>query len=144
MKKIAILNGVNMDRLGIREPGIYGDCKLSDLIGLLREEAKKLGVEIVDFQTNYEGAMVEMIAELADSGVKLAVINPAAFTHTSVALRDSMAGSGIRFVEVHISNIFNRENFRRESLTAPVCDAVVAGMGFEGYAAALRYLSKFE
>lgn len=141
MKTIAVINGVNMDRLGKREPQIYGSETLDMLIGSLRKEAAKLGVEIAAFQSNHEGAIVDEIARLADSGVKLGIINPGAFTHTSVALRDCIAGSGIKFVEVHISNVHKREEFRRVSLTAPVCEAQICGMGREGYFAALRYLA---
>ena len=141
MKTIAVINGVNMDRLGRREPQIYGSETLDMLIGSLREEAAKLGVEIAAFQSNHEGAIVDEIARLADSGVKLGIINPGAFTHTSVALRDCIAGSGIKFVEVHISNVHKREEFRRVSLTAPVCEPQICGMGREGYFAALRYLA---
>ncbi len=141
MKTIAVINGVNMDRLGRREPQIYGSETLDMLIGSLREEAAKLGVEIAAFQSNHEGAIVDEIARLADSGVKLGIINPGAFTHTSVALRDCIAGSGIKFVEVHISNVHKREEFRRVSLTAPVCEAQICGMGREGYFAALKYLA---
>lgn len=119
MKKIALINGVNLDRLGVREPEIYGRETLPELVASLSREAEKLGVELLDFQSNHEGAIIDKIAELADAGVKLAIINPAAFTHTSVALRDSIAGSGIKFVEVHISNVHKREDFRRVSLTAP-------------------------
>lgn len=141
MKTIAVINGVNMDRLGKREPQIYGSETLDMLIGSLRKEAAKLGVEIAAFQSNHEGAIVDEIARLADSGVKLGIINPGAFTHTSVALRDCIAGSGIKFIEVHISNVHKREEFRRVSLTAPVCEAQICGMGREGYFAALRYLA---
>lgn len=141
MKTIAVINGVNMDRLGKREPQIYGSETLDMLVGSLREEAAKLGVKIAAFQSNHEGAIVDEIARLADSGVKLGIINPGAFTHTSVALRDCIAGSGIKFVEVHISNVHKREEFRRTSLTAPVCEAQICGMGREGYFAALKYLA---
>ncbi len=142
MKKIALINGVNLDRLGIREPEIYGGKTLKDLVNSLKEEATSLDVEIVDFQSNYEGAIIDKIAELADAGVKYGIINPAAFTHTSVALRDCIAGSGMTFVEVHISNIYRREEFRHNSFTAPVCAGVISGLGMEGYSAALRYLAK--
>lgn len=141
MKKIAVINGVNLDRLGIREPEIYGSTTLADIVAMLRAEAGKLGVEIVDFQSNHEGDIVDRIAKFADEGVKLGIINPGAFTHTSIALRDCIAGSGMDFVEVHISNIYKREEFRHRSFTAPVCDAVVSGLGVEGYMAALRYLA---
>lgn len=141
MKKIALINGVNMDRLGLREPEIYGKTTLADIVGAFRREADKLGVEVSDFQSNHEGALVDEIARLADAGYAGAVFNPGAFTHTSVALRDCIAGSGMKFVEVHISNVHAREEFRSRSLTAPVCAAQICGMGVEGYLAALRFLA---
>ncbi len=141
MKKIALINGVNLDRLGKREPQIYGSETLPELVNAIKAEAKKLGVEIIDFQSNIEGEIINKIAELSDSGVRLGIINPAAFTHTSVALRDCIAGAEIEFVEVHISNIHKREEFRHNSLIAPVCRAQICGMGRESYLAALRYLA---
>ncbi len=142
MKKIAVINGVNLDRLGVREPEIYGANTLKTLMESLKKEAAGLGVEIVDFQSNFEGEIIEKIAELADAGVELGIINPGAFTHTSVALRDCIAGSGMKFVEVHISNIYRREEFRHHSFTAPVCIGTITGLGMDGYSAALRFLSK--
>lgn len=141
MKTIAIINGVNLDRLGRREPEIYGAQTLADLTAALDKHAEKLGVKLEHFQSNYEGAIVEKIAELSDAGVRLGVINPAAFSHTSVALRDCIAGSEIKFVEVHISNIYTREQFRHESITAPACVGVISGLGFGGYIAAIDYLA---
>ncbi len=141
MKTIAIINGVNLDRLGRREPEIYGAQTLADLTAALDKHAEKLGVKLEHFQSNYEGAIVEKIAELSDAGVRLGVINPAAFSHTSVALRDCIAGSEIKFVEVHISNIYKREQFRHESITAPACVGVISGLGFGGYIAAIDYLA---
>lgn len=141
MKTIAIINGVNLDRLGRREPEIYGAQTLADLTAALDKHAEKLGVKLAHFQSNYEGAIVEKIAELSDAGVRLGVINPAAFSHTSVALRDCIAGSEIKFVEVHISNIYTREQFRHESITAPACVGVISGLGFGGYIAAIDYLA---
>ena len=141
MKTIAIINGVNLDRLGRREPEIYGAQTLADLTAALDKHAEKLGVKLEHFQSNYEGAIVEKIAELSDAGVRLGVINPAAFSHTSVALRDCIAGSEIKFVEVHISNIYTREQFRHESITAPACVGVISGLGFGGYVAAIDYLA---
>lgn len=141
MKTIAIINGVNLDRLGRREPEIYGAQTLADLTAALDKHAEKLGVKLEYFQSNYEGAIVEKIAELSDAGVRLGVINPAAFSHTSVALRDCIAGSEIKFVEVHISNIYKREQFRHESITAPACVGVISGLGFGGYIAAIDYLA---
>ena len=141
MKTIALINGPNLDRLGKREPQIYGRATLADIVSGLRAEAEKLGAEIADFQSNCEGAIIDKIYGFADSGVKLGIINPGALAHTSVALRDCIAGSGMTFVEVHISNVARREDFRHLSLTAPVCAGSVAGLGAFGYAAALRYLS---
>ena len=142
MKKIAVINGVNLDRLGVREPQIYGAATLADLIQKLDARAAELGVELVYFQSNHEGDVIDKIAELSDAGVRFGIINPAAWTHTSVALRDCIAGSEIKFVEVHISNIHARDDFRHKSLTAPACVGVIAGLGFEGYVAALDYLAK--
>lgn len=142
MRKIALINGVNLDRLGKREPQIYGNTTLSDIVAGLRKSAASLGAEIVDFQSNHEGEIVDKIYELADSGVKYAIINPGAFTHTSVALRDCIAGSGMTFVEVHISNVAKREEFRHKSLVAPVCAGSVIGLGVFGYRAALEFLAQ--
>ena len=142
MKKIAVINGVNLDRLGVREPQIYGAATLVDLTQKLDARAAELGVELVHFQSNHEGDVIDKIAELSDAGVRFGIINPAAWTHTSVALRDCIAGSEIKFVEVHISNIHARDDFRHTSLTAPACVGVITGLGFEGYVAALDYLAK--
>lgn len=141
MKTIAILNGPNLDRLGKREPQIYGSATLADLESQLRSEFGA-SARLEFFQSNHEGALVDKISALAEAGVDGVVINGAALTHTSVALRDALAGSGLRAVEVHISNIYKREDFRHKSLTAPVCVAVITGLGLEGYFAAVRYLLK--
>lgn len=141
MKKIAILNGPNLDRLGKREPHIYGHTTLADLEAALRAEfGARAALDF--FQSNHEGALIDRIAALADSGCDGLVLNGAAFTHTSVALRDALAGSALPAVEVHISNIYKREEFRHTSLTAPVAVAVISGLGIEGYFAAVRFLLK--
>ncbi len=142
MKKIAVINGPNLDRLGKREPEVYGKTTLAELVLSIRERAAKHGFEVFDFQSNSEADIITKIAELADAGVKFAIINPGGLTHTSVALRDSIAGSGMEFIEVHISNIFRREEFRHKSYTAGVCTASIAGLGLEGYFAALEYFAK--
>ncbi len=142
MKKIVVINGVNLDRLGKREPQIYGSETLADLTDMLDKRASELGVELIHFQSNHEGDIVDKIAELSDAGVRYGIINPAAFTHTSVALRDCIAGNEIQFVEVHISNIYKREEFRHNSLTASSCIGVISGLGLQGYFAALDYLAK--
>jgi len=141
MKKIAILNGPNLDRLGKREPEIYGHTTLADLEASLRAEfAGK--AELDFFQSNHEGALIDKIALLADAKFDGIVINGAALTHTSVALRDALAGAHLPAVEVHISNIYKREEFRHTSLTAPIALAVISGLGLEGYFAAIRFLLK--
>jgi 3-dehydroquinate dehydratase-2 len=141
MKKIAILNGPNLDRLGKREPEIYGKATLADLEKALRAEfASSAALEF--FQSNHEGELIDRIAKLADAGFDGIVINGGAFTHTSIALRDSLLGAHIPAVEVHISNIYKREEFRHTSLTAPACTAVISGLGLEGYHAAVRFLVK--
>jgi 3-dehydroquinate dehydratase-2 len=141
MKTIAILNGPNLDRLGKREPEIYGRATLADLEAALRAEFGA-STKLEFFQTNHEGALLDKIAALADAKADGLVLNPGGFTHTSVALRDALAGSGLRVVEVHISNIYRREAFRHESLTAAVSLAVISGLGLEGYHAAVRFLLK--
>ena len=140
MKTYGILNGPNLDRLGKREPTIYGSQTLEDLRKSLELRAAKLGVAVECFQSNHEGALIDKLAAWADGGVAGVVLNGAAFTHTSVALRDAVTASGLPVVEVHISNVHSRESFRHHSFTAPVCVGVIAGLGFYGYEAALEYL----
>ena len=141
MKKIAILNGPNLDRLGLREPEIYGKATLADLEKALRAEFEP-SASLEFFQSNHEGELIDRIARLADAKADGIVINGGALTHTSVALRDALLGAHIPAVEVHISNIYKREEFRHTSLTAPACTAVITGLGFEGYHAAIRFLLK--
>ena len=141
MKTFGLLHGPNLDRLGKRETEIYGRMTLDDLVAQVEAEAKSLGVKIEHFQSNHEGAMIEQIAKWADAGVSGIVINAGAFTHTSVALRDAVAGSSLPCIEVHISNVYKREEFRHKSFTAGVCLGVVCGLGVQGYFAALRFLA---
>jgi 3-dehydroquinate dehydratase II len=141
MKRIAILNGPNLDRLGKREPEVYGSTTLAQLEESLRTEFQG-AAELSFFQSNHEGALIDHIASLADGAADGLVINGGAFTHTSVALRDALAGARLRAVEVHISNLYRREDFRQTSLTAPVCVGVITGLGLEGYFAAVRFLLK--
>jgi 3-dehydroquinate dehydratase-2 len=142
MKKIAIINGPNLDRLGRREPEIYGRETLADLEKRLRADATELGVEVSFFQSNHEGALLDHIASLAEAGCGGLILNGAGLTHTSVALRDAIAGSGLHAVEVHISNIHAREEFRHHSVTGGVCIGVITGLGFAGYSFALRFLAQ--
>ncbi|QYM77700.1 type II 3-dehydroquinate dehydratase [Horticoccus luteus] len=139
MKKIALLHGPNLDRLGKREPEIYGRATLADLETALRAEFGT-AAELHFFQSNHEGALIDEIARLAEAKFDALVLNAGALTHTSVALRDAVAGSGLKTVEVHISNVYRREEFRHHSYLSGVSVGVVAGLGFEGYHAALRFL----
>ena len=144
MKRILIINGPNLDRLGIREPDIYGDQTLTDLENLLSEEAESLGVQVQFYQSNHEGFIIDEIGEYSDSEVFGLILNPGALTHTSLALRDAIAGSDLPAIEVHISNIYRREDIRQHSLTAPACIGVISGLGFDGYVAALRHLANLD
>lgn len=141
MKKIAVINGPNLDRLGKREPEIYGKATLGDLEKALRAEFGSVA-QLAFFQSNHEGEIIDEIAKLSDARFDGLVINGGAFTHTSVALRDALLGAHVPAVEVHISNIYKREEFRHTSLTAPACTAVITGLGLEGYHAAVRFLLK--
>ncbi|MDR0933372.1 MAG: type II 3-dehydroquinate dehydratase [Victivallales bacterium] len=138
--KILLINGPNLQLLGYREPGIYGDDTLEAITSRLRELAAELGCELIDFQSNYEGAIVDRIGETVAEGVSGIVLNPAAYTHTSVAIRDAIAAVKIPTVEVHLSNVHAREEFRRHSFIAPVCIGVVAGFGADSYELAFRGL----
>ena len=144
MKRIVIINGPNLDRLGMREPDIYGDQTLTDLENLLTEEAESLGLQVQFYQSNHEGFIIDEIGEYSDSEVFGLILNPGALTHTSLALRDAIAGSDLPAIEVHISNIYQREDIRKHSLTAPACIGVISGLGFDGYVAALRHLANID
>lgn len=141
MKKIGLLNGPNLDRLGKREPEIYGSETLDQIVENLSSLGSEIGCEVHAFQSNHEGAMIDKIHDWADTGFSGLIINPGGFTHTSVALRDAVVASGLVTIEVHLSNIHAREDFRHKSLLSGICKAVVAGMGASGYSFALRYLS---
>ena len=143
MKKIAILHGPNLDRLGRRQPGIYGTGTLKDLEKLIRAEAKRLGFSVTFFQSAHEGALVDKIHALADRGIEGLVVNFGAYSHTSIALRDALHSANLPAVEVHNSDIKNREKFRRTSMTAGACRAMISGQGFPGYLQALQLLARF-
>lgn len=142
MKKIGLLNGPNLNRLGKREPEIYGLITLNQI----EEKVKSKGIDCnctVDvFQSNHEGALIDKIHEWSDEGFSGLILNPGGLTHTSVALRDALVASGLKTVEVHLSNIHAREDFRHKSLISGVATAVVAGMNYHGYLSALRFLSE--
>lgn len=140
MNKIGILNGPNLNRLGLREPEVYGYQTLNDLKHILVDEAHRLGIEIDFFQSNHEGELIDKVHSWADEGFAGMIANPAALTHTSVALRDAFSSTNLKIVEVHISNIYKREEFRHTSFTAPVSEGVISGLGFYGYIAGLHFL----
>lgn len=140
MKKYLVINGVNLNMLGVREPEIYGGDTLKDLEAMLNKRAFELGVEIDFFQSNFEGEIVEKIHS-ALGVYKGIVINPAAFTHYSYAIRDALGSVKIPTVEVHISNIHKREEFRHTSVIVPECNGQICGLGFKGYELALEYLA---
>lgn len=142
MPTIAVLNGPNLQRLGWREPEIYGRQTLADLEAMIRAEAEKLGVGVDFFQSNHEGDLIDQLYAWADAGIQDLILNPGGLTHTSVALRDAVAGAGLRTVEVHLSNVHAREPFRHHSYISGVARGVICGLGVEGYLAALRYLAK--
>lgn len=137
--KLLVLNGPNINMLGIREPGIYGKQTFSDLLQLLEDTGKKLGVEVEQYQSNHEGCLVDKIQQ-AFGCVDGIVINPAAYTHTSVAILDALKAVSIPAVEIHISDVDSRESFRQISYAGMYCEKTIKGHGLEGYAMAMRYL----
>lgn len=139
--KFLILNGPNLNLLGLREPGIYGTGTYADLCRLVEEAAQRLGVEATCFQTNHEGVLVDQI-QAAYGVYDGIVINPAAYTHTSVALLDAVKAVGIPTVEVHISDPDSREEFRRVSYIRAACVGSIRGHGLDGYLEALRLLAR--
>lgn len=139
--KILLLNGPNLQLLGKREPGIYGSDTLETILARVRARAKTLGIELETFQSNIEGELVSAIGS-APGKFDGIIINPAAYTHTSVALRDALAGAGLPAVEVHLSNVHKRESFRQVSLTAGACLGQIMGFGGYGYELALEALAR--
>lgn len=137
--KILVINGPNINMLGIREPGIYGKQSYQDLLDLLDDTAGQLGVDIEYYQSNHEGCLVDKIQE-AYGKFQGIVINPAAYTHTSVAILDALKAVAIPAVEVHISNVDERESFRQISYAGMYCEKTIKGQGFNGYCQAMKYL----
>jgi 3-dehydroquinate dehydratase-2 len=138
--KIMIINGPNLNMLGVREPKVYGSETLAHIEKLVKTRAKQLDVYVEVRQSNSEGELVNMVQDLSSKGYGALIINPAAFTHTSVALRDALATFDGKKVEVHLSNTYKRESFRKVKLTSAVCDSVIEGFGFKGYLLALESL----
>ena len=138
MNRLLVLHGPNLNRLGTREPDKYGSQTLAAIDQLLTDQAGERGVALTCFQSNAEHELIERVHAAADEGVDFIVINPAAFTHTSVALRDALLAVGIPFIEVHISNVHAREPFRRHSYFSDIAEGVIAGLGVQGYQLALQ------
>lgn len=134
--KVLVIHGPNLNLLGSRESEIYGTKTLDDIDAMLRSLADELGVEVDIKQSNHEGEIVDMIQDSKEFGA--IIINPAAYTHTSVAIRDAIAAVQVPAIELHLSNIHNREEFRQKSLIAPVAYGQISGFGFESYLLALR------
>ena len=139
MMKILVLNGPNINMLGIREPGIYGKQTFQDLLNLLTKTAEDLDIELEQYQSNHEGNLVDKI-QAAYGSVAGIVINPAAYTHTSVAILDALKSVGIPAVEVHISDVTTREDFRQISYARLACEKTIMGQGLDGYRQAIEYL----
>lgn len=143
-KHILVVNGPNLNLLGSRETKHYGKDTLKAINARLAQRARKAKVRFVTYQSNSEAALVERIQRAGKSGVDFIIINPAAYTHTSVALRDALAAVGIPFVEVHLSNVFARESFRRESYFTDIAVGIVSGLGARGYELALEFALQYE
>ena len=139
MKSILVIHGPNLNRLGRREPEIYGRHTLADIDAELVQAGNALGVDVQTFQSNHEGELVDRIQQAAEE-VDGLIINPAAYTHTSVALRDALLMLDIPVIEVHLSNIYRREAFRHHSMTAPAATGQIAGLGKNGYLLAMEAL----
>ena len=140
--KLLVINGPNLNMLGIREPAIYGSGTYTELLDMIRAHAGKRGAEVSFFQSNHEGALVDAIQQAYFDGVEGIILNPAAYTHTSVALLDALKAVAIPAVEVHISDVAAREDFRQISYVRPACIATVTGRGFAGYLDAVDILLK--
>ena len=135
--KLLLINGPHMGRLGKREPGIYGTRTLGEIVADLRRAAEARGAELVDYQSDIEGELVRRIGLAQEEGFDGIIINPGAYTHTSVALRDALAAACVPAIEVHLSNVSGREEFRKVLITTPVCRGMVCGLGEAGYTLAL-------
>lgn len=140
--KLLVINGPNLNMLGIREPTVYGSGTYTELLELIRAHAERRGAEVSFFQSNHEGALVDAIQQAYFDGVEGIILNPAAYTHTSVALLDALKAVTIPTVEVHISDVAAREDFRQISYVRPACIATVTGRGFAGYLDAMDILLK--
>lgn len=141
LKKLLLINGPNLNLLGTREPEVYGHMTLQDIENALEKQAREEGFDLLTFQSNHEGGLIDRIHQAKLERVDGIVINPGGYTHTSVAIRDALAGVAIPFVEVHLSNIHRREAFRHHSYFSDLAEGVICGMGWLGYTYALRHLN---
>lgn len=140
--KLLIINGPNLNFLGIREKGVYGTQNYDDLLDMIAKKGKENGCAIEVFQSNHEGAIIDRIQDAYFDGTEGIIINPGAYTHYSYAIRDALASIEVTKVEIHISDITKREEFRKVSVTAPACDAQIYGHGLEGYLEAIDFCLK--
>ena len=138
MASILVLHGPNLNRLGSREPGVYGATTLDQINQHLRELASQQGHHLLSLQSNAEHELIERIHAAGDEAIDFIIINPAAFTHTSVAIRDALLAVSIPFIEVHLSNVYKREPFRHHSYFSDVAEGVICGLGAKGYELALQ------
>ena len=138
--RILLINGPTLNTLGQREPEIYGSDTLFDIVTRVEKRGSEMGVDVVPYQSNHEGGIIDFIQEQRGEGATGIIINPGAFAHYSYAIRDAIAGSELPTVEVHISNVHAREAFRHRSVTAAVCKGLITGLGWRGYIYALEYL----
>lgn len=135
--RILVLHGPNLNLLGTREPEVYGHTTLADIHQAMEARAKAAGVQIESFQSNHEGELIDRVHSARAEGIEFILINPGGYTHTSVALRDALAGVAIPFIEVHLSNVHAREEFRRHSYFSDIAVGVICGLGAQGYLLAL-------
>jgi len=140
MTKILLINGPNLNLLGTREPEVYGSTTLADIERELKAQATAAGVELLAVQSNHEGALVDRIHQAKTEGVAWVIINPGAYTHTSIALRDALSGTALPFIEVHISNVHAREPFRHHSYLSDIASGTIVGLGVSGYRLALLHI----
>lgn len=142
MKKLLLLNGPNLNLLGTREPDKYGNTSLKEIDTRLTEYVRSRGASLVCYQSNHEGDLVDRIQAAKDEGIDAIIINPGAYTHTSIAIRDAFLSVGIPFIEVHLSNIFKRESFRHHSFLSDVALGCIIGLGAKGYFLAAELLTE--
>ena len=142
MSTFLLLNGPNLNLLGTRETEIYGKLSLKEIVNNLEKFSKDTGQKILSFQSNAEHELVDRIHQAQEQDIKCIVFNPGAFTHSSIALRDALSGTKIPFIEVHISNIYSREDFRQKSFLSDIAFGVISGLGAEGYELALKVAIK--